>query len=264
LVFCVPTIIASRLIVRLETWGRPGARASHQISKHLLPHRTGLGADSADVATAKPLKMGLFVTITGPGIQYGIPFDTWTPTTPFQGLRRASFNAFGAFSTQTLFNGLGRFKWCACEYTAQTHPRTPRLSQKLAVFPHPAQASPSGYSLVLKFATNIHRITTDGRRQSPGLVTGPSQCPHHLGGQSIYTQIDLSIEHGIGISRPPNKLIHDPGLHLEDKGDATVESMQFSRCVAFQIGKAIKCAAMGGRDLCYFALKPSRIHNALG
>jgi hypothetical protein len=58
------------------------------------------------VTAVKFMEMDLFVTIASPGIQYNTPCHTWTPTTPFQRLRWASFNAFGAFAAQTFFNGL--------------------------------------------------------------------------------------------------------------------------------------------------------------
>ena len=82
--------------------------ASHLFAKHLLAHRTGLGADAAVVTTVKFMEMGLFVAIAGPSIQYNIPFHTRIPAAPFKRLRRARFNAFGTFTKQAFFNGHGR------------------------------------------------------------------------------------------------------------------------------------------------------------
>ena len=83
--------------------------ASHLFAKHLLAHRTGLGADAAVVTTVKFMEMHLFVPIAGPGVQYNIPFHIRIPAATFQRLRRARFNAFGTFTTQAFFNGRGRY-----------------------------------------------------------------------------------------------------------------------------------------------------------
>ena len=69
--------------------------------------------------------MGLFVMIASPGIQYDGPFHAWTPTAPFQSLRRASFNAFGAFTAQTFIYGLGGLEGCVGENGTQTYPGAP-------------------------------------------------------------------------------------------------------------------------------------------
>ena len=101
---------------------------SYLFSKHLLPHRTSLGADSAVVTAVKFMKIVFFVAIAGPGIQHNIPFHAWTPTAPFQSFRRASFNAFGTFTTQAFLYGFGGFEGCVGQYSTQTHPGAPGLS----------------------------------------------------------------------------------------------------------------------------------------
>lgn len=203
-----------------------------------------MGADSAVVAPVKFMKMGLFVAITGPGIQNDIPCHPWKPTAPFQSFCRASINASRTFAAAAFFSGLSGFKGCVGEHGAKTHPGSPEFGNKLAVFTDPAQTSTCGGRLVLKIATDIHWIAACGRRQSPRLVSGPVQCPDHLGGKGIYAKIYLPVENRIGFGWALVKLRHNPGFHREYKGYAPMEASQFPFGEAFKVGIAIKRAAV--------------------